>query len=138
MPSLVHSRSDARSATKRAYTVSKKFWNLRDLQESEHQKESELAQRTLKRVRWASKSVSGVAIGRVDFQSIRPIVFVCPGRRVSLDKTVITDSSSILQREIETLRAGSISAPQKSCGGKNVRSQCESVHNWTDFPYACD
>jgi hypothetical protein len=39
MPSLVHSRSDARSATKRACMVSKKFWNLRDLQESEHQKE---------------------------------------------------------------------------------------------------
>jgi hypothetical protein len=39
MPSLVHSRSDARSATKRACMVSKKFWNLRDLQESERQKE---------------------------------------------------------------------------------------------------
>jgi|SRR5580704_975533 hypothetical protein len=41
MPSLVHSRSDARSATKRAYMVLKKFWNLRDLQESERLQESE-------------------------------------------------------------------------------------------------
>jgi hypothetical protein len=51
MPSLVHSRSDARSATKRAYMVLKKFWDLPDFQDSEHQKESEIARRTLWRVR---------------------------------------------------------------------------------------
>jgi len=95
--------------------VLKKFWNLPDFQESEHQKEGEIARRTLWRLgRCAAnppnfRSLSfdpparfwEVAIGSVDFESIRPIVFGLCRSRSFFDEALIADSSSILQGEID-------------------------------------